>query len=370
MKQAPIFSLQAAIASDASKPDQQLYDELLDDCREAYALGYDTAWFLEHHCSEYNPTPSPLIFAAHVARELPHLNLGTSVLVLPWHHPLRVAGEIAMLTLLSRGKLHIAVGRGTAKSEYEAFGIDMTEARQRLAEGVDIIRLALSGKPFSYEGKIFRIPRPVTLRPRPNDNGGRVQLYGAIGSPSSAGIVADMGVPFIVPAAFPNAMLKGFVDTWRERTAARGGNIDVTLPIAGTLIVADSDEEAVQIGLKYMPDFFRIQLAHYEVDNHPWDDVEGFKQFAQIFGNLKRFANEPAELRKYLQGHFVGSPETVRARIEELAAMGYNHFVLGPTTSGFPKALQMESMRRFAREVAPKLAPGFSIRRGATRSAP
>ena len=76
---------------------------------------------------------------AHIAAKFPDLSLGTSVLVLPWYHPLRLAEEIAMLNSLTRGTLHLGIGRGTAKMEYDAYNVDMNEGRARFAEVFRIV---------------------------------------------------------------------------------------------------------------------------------------------------------------------------------------------------------------------------------------
>ena len=109
------FGFQAAAAGDGGQSDQELYRDLMDDCALGSRLGYDAAWLLEHHFSDYFPTPSPLLLMSHIAARFPDLSLGTSVLVLPWYHPLRLAEEIAMLNLLSKGTLHLGIGRGTAR---------------------------------------------------------------------------------------------------------------------------------------------------------------------------------------------------------------------------------------------------------------
>ena len=96
------FGFQAAPASDVHKSDQALYREVM----------------------------------AHITAAFPDLSLGTSVLVLPWYHPLRLAEEIAMLNSMTRGTLHLGIGRGTARMEYDAYNVDMNEARARFAEEV------------------------------------------------------------------------------------------------------------------------------------------------------------------------------------------------------------------------------------------
>ena len=118
------FGFQAAPASDVHKSDQALYREVMEDCALGQKLGFDAAWLLEHHFSDYYPTPSPLLFMAHIAAAFPDLSLGTSVLVLPWYHPLRLAEEIAMLNSMTNATLHLGIGRGTAKMEYDAYNVE------------------------------------------------------------------------------------------------------------------------------------------------------------------------------------------------------------------------------------------------------
>src|SRR5246127_3117138 len=181
------FGFQAAAAGEGVHSDQTLYQDMLDDCTLGAGLGYDAAWLLEHHFSDYYPTPSPLLAMAYIAAKCPDLSLGTSVLVLPWYHPLRLAEEISMLNSLTRGTLHLGIGRGTAKMEYDAYGIDMNEGRARFSEIFQIVEKGLAGKPFSHQGKFWNIERPIRLRPDPVDK--PVHFYGAIGSPASAEVM-------------------------------------------------------------------------------------------------------------------------------------------------------------------------------------
>src|SRR6478672_2284654 len=92
------FGFLAAPADAPGTPDAELYAGLLDSCAFHRDLGYRTAWFIEHHFSDYYPAPAPTLSMAHVAARFPDLSLGTCVLVTPWYEPLRLAGELAMLT--------------------------------------------------------------------------------------------------------------------------------------------------------------------------------------------------------------------------------------------------------------------------------
>ena len=142
--------------------------DLIADCALGHKLGYDAAWLLEHHFSDYYPTPSPLLMMAHIAAKFPDLSLGTSVLVLPWYHPLRLAEEIAMLNSLTQGTLHLGIGRGTAKMEYDAYNIEMNEGRARFSEVFTIVEQGLAGKAVQPSRTVleYRAADPHSSRPR------------------------------------------------------------------------------------------------------------------------------------------------------------------------------------------------------------
>jgi alkanesulfonate monooxygenase SsuD/methylene tetrahydromethanopterin reductase-like flavin-dependent oxidoreductase (luciferase family) len=156
--------MMGAVGADGES-DAALYQQMIADAELGAELGYDAAWVVEHHFSDYYPTPSPLLLLAHIAARCPGFGLGTAVLVTPWHQPLRMAEEIAMLSVLTGAPLHIGLGRGNAPLEYEAFDVAMAEANERFEECLAIVRLALQGEPFTYHGRYLRVPREVSEAP-------------------------------------------------------------------------------------------------------------------------------------------------------------------------------------------------------------
>src|ERR1044072_544158 len=121
-------------------------------------LGFRNMWLAEHHFSTYGYLSRPLTFALHLANKTKRLRVGTAVIVLPLHHPLVVAEEIATVDILSGGRLDIGLGRGYQNYAFERLGVNPNESRQRWEEEVDVILLALAGKPFSYDGTYYQIP--------------------------------------------------------------------------------------------------------------------------------------------------------------------------------------------------------------------
>ena len=123
----------------------------------AEPLGFDGIWAPEHQGTPYGMTPNPLQVLTYFAGRTQHVSLGTMVAVAPWWHPVRLAHQIAYLDILSNGRYTtIGLGRGVAKSEFDAVGVPREESRQRFDETLDILSLAFSRERFSYEGKIGR----------------------------------------------------------------------------------------------------------------------------------------------------------------------------------------------------------------------
>ena len=189
---APRFAWQIGAVGEETQSDRELYREAIADAQLVHGLRYDAAWMVEHHFSDYYPQPNPLLFLSHIAAACPGLGLGTAVMVLPWYDPVRFAEDLAMLQTLSDGPLHIGMGRGTAKSEYDAFGIAMETARDRFRECWEFTQRAVQGGAFTFQGHATHFATPTTLRPafdrRPN-------FYGAIGSIESAAIMGELGLP-------------------------------------------------------------------------------------------------------------------------------------------------------------------------------
>jgi alkanesulfonate monooxygenase SsuD/methylene tetrahydromethanopterin reductase-like flavin-dependent oxidoreductase (luciferase family) len=352
------FGFQAAAAGEPGRSDAALYRDLMDDCALGHRLGYDAAWLLEHHFSDYFPTPSPLLFMAHIAAKFPDLSLGTSVLVLPWYHPLRLTEEIAMLNSLTRGTLHLGIGRGTAKMEYDAYNVDMNEARARFAECWRIVEKGLSGETFTHHGRFWNIDKPIRVRPDPI--GKPVRFYGAIGSPASAEIMGDLGIAPICLSTFPDGLLTKILARWRARAGAKAQN--AILPISVKMLIADTDAEARELGRRTYPPFFALQADHYEADADPWADIPEYQDFSRMFSNLRKLT-DPDALGPYLDSNLVGSAETICRRIDALAALGFNYFMVSSATPGTPLALRQRMLTRFAEEVCPRYSAAMRRRR-------
>lgn len=341
--------------------DAALYRFAFEDVALADRLGYSAVWALEHHCSDYYPTPSPLMFLAKVAGLYPRMELGSMVVIAPWYHPLRLAGDIAMLSHLSQADLHLGLGRGSSASEYEAFNLDLDDSRDVFREVVEVLNLALGGKPFSYRGKFFNIPNEVELRPHPRRDA--INLYGAISTPPSAAIMAQLALRPLSNAFRPLDMHRAVLDDWRAATRAAGRDPNGTLPIQAHLIVADTDEEAFALSRQQMPQFFQAQVKHYRSDLDRYKALKNY-DFERIH-KIRIVHSDPANLDHFNSLQFFGTPKTIRRQVERYLELGFDKFIVTTNTPGIPQRLRHEWLTRFAKEVAPEFSSAFRNRAAA-----
>src|SRR3984893_4302221 len=152
--------------SPSARPSQEMFDRAVDIGQAAESLGFRNLWLAEHHFSTYGYLARPVQLATYIAAKTQTLRVGTAVIVVPLHHPLIIAEEIATLDLLAGGRVDTGLGRGYQQYEFERLGLELDSARTRWEESVDIILKAFSGEPFSYDGKLFKIPE-TTVFPQP-----------------------------------------------------------------------------------------------------------------------------------------------------------------------------------------------------------
>jgi alkanesulfonate monooxygenase SsuD/methylene tetrahydromethanopterin reductase-like flavin-dependent oxidoreductase (luciferase family) len=331
--------------------DHDLYAELMADVAFGRALGYQDVWLIEHHFSDYYPTPDPLLMLAHIAALHPDISLGTMVMVSPWYNPLRMAEQIAMLSNLSRGHLHLGLGRGTAKLEYDAFDIDMSQARDRFRENFEIVTRALRGEVIDYQGQHYKVGRPVRVRPQAQLD--RVTLYGAVASTESGAIMGSLGLPPISVAQFPHHIHKKNLDQWREQALRLDKSINGAKPLMVHTFVADTDQEADRLAREHFSRYFDSQVKHYETEANYWKDIKGYESHSRFFANMQKLTN-PAGMDPWLDLQFVGSPKTVARRLQQYIDLGYNHFIIHCSTPGVPKALRHAVHQKFATQVIPE----------------
>src|SRR2546425_790307 len=166
-------------------PLASLYRDHLEEAVLAEELGFDCVWASEHHFSPDAWNPSPFTFLSAVAARTERVRLGTYVLLLPLHNPLRVAEDVAVLDNISRGRVDLGVGIGSAPNEFATFGIPVEGRLGRTFEALRIIERCFTGEEFSHEGKYYSFPN-VHLTTTPVQRPGPPILVASMGEQSVA----------------------------------------------------------------------------------------------------------------------------------------------------------------------------------------
>jgi alkanesulfonate monooxygenase SsuD/methylene tetrahydromethanopterin reductase-like flavin-dependent oxidoreductase (luciferase family) len=146
---------------------QNRYRELIDESIEADRLGFDTVWLAEvHFAPRFSAMPTPLLLLAAIAERTTRLRLGTAVNLMPLHHPLRLAEEIATLDVLSGGRVEFGAGRGAFLLNYRGYGVDMIASRPLFAENLEFVTRAWTEERLTFHGEHFVVEN-IEVVPKP-----------------------------------------------------------------------------------------------------------------------------------------------------------------------------------------------------------
>jgi alkanesulfonate monooxygenase SsuD/methylene tetrahydromethanopterin reductase-like flavin-dependent oxidoreductase (luciferase family) len=304
---------------------------VLEQVRLADSLGYDGAWFAEHHFGGHRSImPAPLLLAVYVAAQTRQLQAGTSVICLPLHHPVAVAEQVAVADVLSGGRMSIGFGSGSAPSDFAVFGSDQESRHARFEEQLAIVERCWSGEPFDFSGSYYQM-RQVACVPRPLQEPARLAWIAASSEPT-ARLAGQLGFGLQLPRGRAPAAYVPLIAAYRQEWTSAGHPAGAErISIARCLYAGSSDDDA-------------------------WlTAAEATRRFAQRW--LPAAADLPGpELLGRLQ-FCVGGPTTVRRQLQELhQATGFTHLSMQPVWENLPAEAACASLRRFAEEVQPDLA--------------
>ena len=215
-----------------AKPFEAYYAETLDQIEWAETLGYGSVWLSEHHFCDDGYSPSTLVIAGAVGSRTKTMVIGTNVLLLPLHDPVRVAEDSATLSILTGGRFDLGVGLGYREDEFRGFGRDISKRPSFLEEATEVIRRAWSGRPVSFEGKRFNVP-DVRVTPAPERR--PLLLMGGLSQPA-VDRVARIADGFL--CAFP-----GHLPMYAEALAKAGKEPSEGRIYSGQWVIVGDDPE-------------------------------------------------------------------------------------------------------------------------------
>ena len=191
------FGLFYLMQRDEAWSERAVYDSALAQMLAAESLGYHSVWIAEHHFNDYGLCPTPPVLASYVAARTRTLRVGMGVSLLPLHHPVDLAEQLAVLDVVSDGRLDVGIGRGGTLQDYQTFQSDRADSRARVEEGIAIMRACWSGKPFDFQGRFHSAER-LHVRPRPVQEP-HPPLFIATNSEDSVLSAARLGLPVADP---------------------------------------------------------------------------------------------------------------------------------------------------------------------------
>lgn len=353
------------LTSFGGKPDSQTYQEELSIADMAERLGFDSIWALDHHFTGYVMSPDPVALLMYMAGRTQRIQLGTAVIVLPWHDPVEVAEKIALLDTVSGGRTIFGFGRGAASIEYAGFRIPMEEARERFVESALIIRKGLTQESFSFDGKYYKVPE-IQIRPRAISHPEN-RFYASSISPESAEIMAKMGFGVLIVAQ------RSWDDTaadYRRYCDAAMANGHTPKPPIGlfNVLVTDEAREAEDLGAVHMGAMFDSIDQHYRFSDGHLSSVKGYEFYAKLAKTYTKLSvDEQAKVKAiefYRSLHAAGTPAQVLEKFRYIHhTVPLEHAIGTFAFGGLPYPKLERSFKLFAEKVLPVLQndPAFKL---------
>ena len=277
---------------DRSIPLEDVYSRALARIAVMDQTGYDAVWLAEHHFSGYSVCPSVHVMAAHIAGQTENLRIGMAVTLAAFYHPLRIAEEIALLDVLTGGRVNWGAGRGFDPREFEVFGVPPAESAARFREAVEIVLAAWTNERLHYEGRFHRY-QDVEVLPKPRQRP-HPPTWVAATSPSALEWAAESGLSILMDPHSSHPEIARKLLRYREGLEKAGHSVEGReTPMGRLLAVAETDAEAEAIARRgakwtagaYLP---KEALASFREDGKQMDPVDHYLKDVVIHGSPER----------------------------------------------------------------------------------
>ena len=327
----------------SARPLPGLYAAMLEQIQLAESWGYDDIWLTEHHFLDDGYLPSLLPMAAAVAARTSRVTIGTFVVLMPFHHPIRLAEDCAVVDNISNGRLLFGPGVGYRRGEFTTFGIDRRLRGSITEEAVEIMIKCWTEEQFSYHGKHFHFD-DVRCTPKPAQKPRIPVWFGATQGDAlrraarlGDGLLHTVAAPPDAPRQFAE-LLKEFGKDWRHPHVT-----------SMALLFTSDDPQRDWERLKPHALYHLQGYARWYAEDQAWQ--QGSPPSA--FGG--QFPTDYADLER--TGHYlVGTPDQIVARVKEIYAIApFERFLYAPIWPGVDPDLAARSVRLFADKVIPAL---------------
>ena len=325
--------------------DQRVIQETLAEAQLCDSLGMEMLWLAEHHFDGICAYVDPVTFAAALAASTRQIHIGFAVAQMSLHHPIRMAEQMSLIDNISKGRLVVGLGRGTAYNiyDYQGYGIDPAEGYERLVEAEEIMIKAWTTEKYEHKGKFWNLKLPM-LRPRPYTQPHPTIVRACASEEAMLGM-ARAGRPFLMNIQ-TNEVTQHRMDLYRKTLRESGcdeagvkRNVDDTW-VWRNIFVGETDAEAG-----------RLALSHWETQQEFRKAMR--KRVYQEQGLLlKDEAGTPS--RDQVQHSLLcGSPDTVSEEIAKIDRIGVGGLILVFRLGPMPHEVATHSIRLFMNKVAP-----------------
>ena len=334
--------------------DFDVIEESLAEAVLSEELGYDAVWLAEHHFDGGCVYVDPITFASAIAARTTRIKIGFAVAQMALHHPIRFAEQVALIDNISRGRMIVGVGRGTAYNFYEfrGYGIDPNEAHERLLEVEDILVKSWTTENYKHDGKYWQIELPV-LRPQVYQKPHPPIIRACSGLESTLEMARE-GRPFLMNLQ-SDETTKQRMDLYRT-TMAEAGYDDAAIArsvadswVWRNIFVADTDAEAEAVGVPHFR-AMRVYLSDNRARMNTPEELAA--QAAAVTGTARDSVDH---------GLIHGSPETVCGRLEALNKIGVGGVIIHFRLGAMPYDAAAHSLRLFAEKVAPQFRDPVAV---------
>jgi len=333
-------------------------DEIEQLC-EADAQGYYCAWLAEHPFSHYGTAPAIHLNAAHLAARTKSIKIGTAITLLPFMHPLRVAEEVAMLDILSEGRVLWGAGHRAGGHAFSGVEAELSRCQQIFYEQLEVIEQAWTGEAFLHDGEFFQIPE-LQCFPEPVQRPGP-PIYIAALTPSTLEWASRKGHRILADQFSPDSKLAENRRRYLEHPEASDcvagqSEIPTLRHVYVGETVAKAREEAAAGLLGYYRSLFRVDVPAGESDALLPENDFGHRMFGERGFDPDK---DPEEFLQFLFDRcaIVGDAAYCRERIAELReSIGLEHLIAWQTFGDLSHEQSMASQRRLIEDVAPSFA--------------
>ena len=316
-------------------------------------LGFDSIWGVEHHFTDYTMCPDVLQFLSYMAGRTQTVQLGSMVVVLPWHDPLRVAEQFSVLDHLSAGRAIIGVGRGLARVEFDGFKIEMSESRSRFAESTKLLVDTLEEGFAEFQGELIEQPR-VEIRPRPYKSF-KGRTYAAAVSPESSLALAQLGLGMLIIPQKPWSEVEAELKSYREIYQEINGEPAPPPIVVGFTFCHEDEETAREMASEYIGNYWDSIMDHYEFHSDHLKETKGYEYYSKFTEKIEQYGNQDVK-DFFLDLQVWGTPDQCYEKIMKTRSRtGSESYIGAFSYGGMPYGEVEKSMKLFAEKVMPRL---------------